>query len=87
MSSRVEQEAVATAAAATQSPIDSVDAAILSFGPSGTVGSGVPVGLGPMMIPVAPFGMFPANGLPPPFSAPYLPFPLMQQVAVACPLY
>ncbi len=56
-----------------RSPINIVDAAIVSFGEAG----------GPMMIPVAPFGMFPANGgMPPPFSSssPYLPFPIMHQV-------
>lgn len=69
------------AAAGPRSPIDAVDTAILSFGPAG-VGGGLPasMGGGPMMIPVAPFGMFPANGLPPPFSAPYLPFPLVHQM-------
>ncbi len=56
-----------------RSPINIVDAAIVSFSEAG----------GPMMIPVAPFGMFPANGgMPPPFtsSSPYLPFPIMHQV-------
>ncbi len=58
-----------------RSPINIVDAAIVSFGEAG----------GPMMIPVAPFGMFPANGggmMPPPFSSssPFLPFPILHQV-------